>query len=64
LRVRGQRNLALQLKNRRELPHRIDATAWEKALAAQDTTDDGLPAESEEKPAKAKTPRRRHDLPK
>jgi hypothetical protein len=42
-----------------DLPNRIDAAAWEKFLAAHDTTDDGSPPESEEKPAKTKTPRRR-----
>ena len=42
-----------------DLPNRIDAAAWEKFLAGQDTPDDGSPAESEGKPAKARTPRRR-----
>jgi hypothetical protein len=44
-----------------DLPNRIDATEWEKFLAEQEG---GGAAESEEKPAKAKTPRRRHDSPK
>ena len=30
-----------------DLPNRIDAAAWEKFLAGQDTPDDGSPAESE-----------------
>jgi hypothetical protein len=49
------------LTEMQELPHRIDATAWEKFLAEQETAGGGAPSESEEKPAKAKTPRRRHD---
>ena len=47
-----------------DLPNRIDAAAWEKFIAVQATTDNGAPSESEEKPARAKTPRRRHDSPK
>ena len=46
------------LSEMQELPTRIDAAEWDRFLAEQ-TTDDGSPSESKEKPAKAKTPRRR-----
>jgi hypothetical protein len=42
---------------------RIGAAEWARFLAEQ-TADNGAPPESEEKPAKAKRPRRRHDSPK
>jgi hypothetical protein len=44
-----------------DLPNRIDAEAWAKFLAEQ-TADNGAPAESEERPARAKTVRRRAPL--
>jgi hypothetical protein len=46
-----------------DLPTRIGAAEWARFLADQ-TADNGAPPESEEKPAKAKRPRRRHDSPK
>jgi hypothetical protein len=46
------------LSEMQELPTRIDAAEWDRFLAEQ-TTDDGSPSGSKEKPAKAKTPRRR-----
>jgi hypothetical protein len=45
-----------------DLPTRIDAAAWEKFLADQESGGGGL-LKSEEKPAKARTARRRHGSP-
>jgi hypothetical protein len=46
------------LTEMQDLPNRIDAAEWERFLA------DGAPSESEERPAKGQTPRRRrHDSP-
>jgi hypothetical protein len=46
-----------------DLPTRIDAAAWGRFLA-EHIDDNGAPPKSEEKPAKARTPRRRQDSPK
>jgi hypothetical protein len=46
-----------------DLPTRIDAAAWGRFLA-EHIDDNGAPPKSEEKPAKARTSRRRQDSPK
>jgi hypothetical protein len=46
-----------------ELPSRIDAAAWARFLA-EHIDDNGPAPEPEEKPAGARTARRRHDSPK
>ena len=56
----GMRGLLTEVQ---DLPNRIDAGEWERFLADQ-VAGGGAPSESEERPAKAKTPRRRHDSPK
>jgi hypothetical protein len=43
----------------KDLPSKVTDPLWLETLG-----ENGAPGESEEKPAKAQTPRRRHDSPK